>query len=111
MNARLILYISGLLIYGVFRSFYPTPDFDKIEIHSDDAFVMNGKRYHAEELDKVIREFRKTIPPDQKSIKVIELSISSDIKMGIFHDVKSILRKNGFQWILFRDKPYWQFWK
>ena len=111
MKARLILYISGLLIYGVFRSFYPTPNFDKIEIHSDDAFVFNGKSYPIAELDDVIRAFRKSIPPDQKSIKIIELSITRDIKMGIYQDVKTALRKNGFLLILFRDKPYWQFWK
>ena len=111
MNARLIFYISGLLIYGVFRSFYATSDFDKIGLHSDEAFVLNGKSYPTEELDEVIRAFRKTIPPDQKDSTVIELSISRDIKMGVFYDVKNALRKNGFGLIIFRDKPYWHFWK
>jgi len=111
MNARIILYISGLLIYGIFRSFHPTPVYDKIEIRSDESFILNGKSYAAKDIDEVIREFRKTIPPDQKYSKVIELSIDSDIKMGIYQDVKTALRKNGFRFLIFRDTRFWEFWK
>jgi len=110
MNPRLILYISGLLIYGVFRSFYPTPMFDEIEIQSDEVFLFNGKSYPAKEIDNVIRDFRKSIPPDKKSVTVIEFSRNENIKMGIYYDVKNALRKNGFLLILLRDRPFWQFW-
>lgn len=112
MNSRLIFYISGILIYAVFRSFYPTPAYDKIEIQNDTTFLFKGTPYSIEELDVVIREFRKTIPPDQKPVKIIELTIKNrNIKMGIYQDVKTALRKNGFLLIIFRDKPFWQFWK
>jgi len=110
MKPRLILYISGLLIYAVFRSFEPAPAFDKIEILSDDLFLLNNDEYQVVNIDHVIRDFRKTINPDIKYDHVIEFKVHAEVPMGVVHDMKVALRKNQLRTLFYPSNPWWQFW-
>jgi len=92
MKARLILYISALLIYGVYRSYQPAPKYDRIEIISDQVFKLNQMEYPTAEINDVVSDYRKTMNPDQRPRH-------------------RALRKNDLRYLIIPQKAFWHFWK
>lgn len=110
MKSRIILYVSALLIYWVFRGYRPAPQFDSLELVSDEVFKLNDRSYPAVELESVIREYRRGLPPHQELRQKLRFEIDHDVTMGLVYDAKAALRKNGLLRLHMPSKPIWQFW-
>lgn len=110
MKSRIILYISALLIFGLYRSYIPAPKYDTIEIVSDDIFRLNNKEHSTDTIFEVISDFRKSLNPERRNSIAIRLIIDDNVSMGYVQDVKVAMRKNGLLRIVYPVKPFWQFW-
>jgi len=110
MKSRIILYISALLIFWVYRSFQPAPKYDRIEIVSDQVFRINDKEFPTEVIDDAIGDYRKSINPDKKKDQKIIFEVQQEVTMGVVIDMKKALRKNELLLLFFPKEPIWRFW-